>query len=697
MYGILAALLSTCTGVPDDSTAAAPSVPLTCARDVRLLTPDQAALGLPVRFESVITYVDAGNTVFVQDATAGTHVHDLPRDPGWRWGQRVLVEGKTFPGLYIPGIRAARVQPLGPGETPAPVRATIDDLASGVYHYQWVEIEGIGRAVAATAENTSVLRLAVGSRTLEVRLDEVPPEGKATDLVDARLRVRGLAAGVINNRRQLVSPYLKARSFRSVSVVDPAPDPARLPVVPVDNLLRYTPEGASERRVKVRGIVLSAPPGGPIFLREGGRAILIEPRTAEALRPGDVVEVLGFPQMGSYRAFLADATLTRTDTVSPPAAQAMTIPELLKGNHDADLVAVEGELVASYAGPDSVVLTMQETNTAFRVRSARGPAPEWPPGSRLAVRGICRVAGSPNRDYNFRPASFELWTDAPDGIRLLSAPSWWTHRRLMGALGMLVVATAAALVWIFLLRRRVREQTAFIRAQLAREVVLEERQRIAREVHDTLEQELVGLALRLDAAAAVADTRSLGLLDTTRRLVTRIQAEVRDLVWDLRERVGGPHDLGQSLGHLADHLQQAAPVPFRVLVRGAPWSLPGPVEHDLRRIVQEALTNALKHADPRSVEVEVSYAPDQLCVQVRDDGRGFDSGGAEGAKPGHFGLVGMRERARKINARLALVSTPGRGTTVEVQMPRPDANTTRNGDDDGEGGGRRPDHDPGDR
>jgi signal transduction histidine kinase len=691
MCWFLAAALSTCA--LDDPPVAPGSSVLTSARDIRRLTPDQAALGLPVRLESVITYVDAGNTVFVQDATAGTHVHDLPRDPSWRWGQRILVEGKTFPGLYIPGIRATMVQALGPGEAPSPLRVTIDDLAAGVYHYQWVEIEGIGRAVAATTENTSVLRLAVGSRTLEVRVDEVPPEG--ADLVDARLRVQGLAAGVINNRRQLVSPYLKVRSFRRVAVIEPAPDPAHLPVMPVDNLLRYPLEGASERRVKVQGIALAAQPGEPFFLREGGRAIQVESRSTESLRPGDIVEVLGFPQMGSYRAFLADATVRRIGTAAPPAPRPMTIAELLKGTHDADLVALEGQLVASYAGPDSAVLAMQAENTTFRVRCARLVAPDWPAGSRLAVRGICRIAGSPTRDYNFRPESFELWADSPDAIRLLSAPSWWTPRRLSAALGVLVVVTVAALVWIFLLRRRVRVQTAIIRAQLAREVVLEERQRIAREVHDTLEQELVGLALRLDAAAAVAEPRSQSLLDTTRRLVTRIQAEVRDLVWDLRERAGAPLDLGQALGHLADRLQQTAAVPFRVLVRGIPWSLPGPVEHDLLRIVQEALTNALKHADPRFVEVEVDYAPDQLCLQIRDDGRGFDPAGPASARPGHFGLTGMHERARKINARLELASTPGHGTIVEVCMLRPDTNPQCNGDRDGDG--RRPDHSPGGR
>jgi signal transduction histidine kinase len=83
------------------------------------------------------------------------------------------------------------------------------------------------------------------------------------------------------------------------------------------------------------------------------------------------------------------------------------------------------------------------------------------------------------------------------------------------------------------------------------------------------------------------------------------------------------------------------------------------------------MTNALKHADPRAVEIEVAYESDRLTLRVRDDGRGFDAEGQVEARPGHFGLVGMRERARKIAARLAVESTPGRGTTVEVEVARP--------------------------
>lgn len=668
MVCILAVLL--CAGSPENPPAERPAKVLTSAREVRRVTPDRAAQGPPVRLEAVITYND-GDVVFVQDATAGTHVHKLPHSSDWKCGYRMRIEGQTMPGVYVPGINASRAELLGPGTPPDPLPVTIDELMSGIYHYQMVEMEGIGRSAIATGENMCIIRLAVGSRTLEVRVAEIPPRG--FDLVDARVRVRGLAAGVINNRRQLVSPYIKVRSFEDVVLIDAPRDPAGLPVVPVDELLRYTPEGASGRRVKVRGVILASLPNEPVFIREGERAIMVESKPTDSLQPGDAVEVVGFPEMGPYRAFVADATFRRIGRETLPAPRRMSIAELLSGAHDADLVELEGYLVASYSSPESLTLVVQEGNTIFRVRARGGPSTTWIPGSRLAVGGLCRVAGSTgksNRDYVFKPVSFELWADSPDRIRLLGMPSWWTPRRLTGALGILIALTAAALVWNFVLRRRVRTQTAVIRAQLAREVVLEERQRIAREVHDSLEQELVGLSLRLDAAVAVADGRTFGLLDTTRRLVGQIQSEVRNLVWNLREQDGGAGELAHFIRRLATELLPAT-TRLDVVVRGEPWPLPGPVEHNLLRITQEAVTNALKHADPSTLEIVVAYDGDRLSLRVHDDGRGFDDSGQVEAKPGHFGLVGMRERARKIAARLAIESVPGRGTTVEVKVARP--------------------------
>ncbi|WP_254053664.1 sensor histidine kinase [Singulisphaera sp. GP187] len=669
---------------------------LTNARAIRLLAPDKAAMGLPVRLEAVITYFDMGATTFVQDDTGGTFYQGLPRHPDWRCGLRVLIEGKSFSGLYVPGIKATKVHVIGPGALPAPLPITADVLASGRYHYQWIELEGIGRSVTVTGENTSVLRLASGSSPVEVRIDELP--AGHLDLVDARLRIQGLAAGFINDRRQLVLPHLKVRGFRDVAILDAPPDPAQLPLVSVDDQLRFPPNGASGRRVKVRGVVISDQPHEPIFLRAGGRGLLVESRRSEAFEPGDLIEVLGFPEMGTFRAFLADATTTRVGNEPAPTPHRVTAQNLLTGIRDADLVELEGELAASFAGTEGVVLTIQAGETAFRVRCPSGPRPQWTQGSRLSVSGICRIADTvmAARSYRVQPVSFDLWARSPEDIRLLRSPTWWTPRRLTAAVAALVSATVAALIWVFLLRRRIREQTAIIRSQLAREIVLDERQRIAREVHDTLEQELVGLALRLDAAASVADPRLVALLEAARHLVDRIHAELRILVWDLREQEDGPRDLGEMLARSTQELQTSPTTQLDLTVTGTPWPLAAPVEHNLLRIAQETITNALKHAEPCMIQIQLSYDPEAVSLRIQDDGRGFETDGPAAVKLGHFGLIGVRERARKMGAQLELSSELGQGTTIKVTVPRARQllGGTEHGGREGDASANR-DHNPG--
>ena len=287
-----------------------------------------------------------------------------------------------------------------------------------------------------------------------------------------------------------------------------------------------------------------------------------------------------------------------------------------------------------------------------------------------AVRELGRIAGTTDQGYRVRPASFELWARSLEDIRVLQAPSWWTPQRLTAAVAALASAILAALVWVYLLRRRIREQTSIIRSQLAREIVLDERQRIAREVHDTLEQEMVGLALRLDAALSVADPRVSTILDSTRPLISRIQGELRSLVWDLREQAEGPHNLTAALEQTARELQAETTSTLQFQLKGVPWSLPGSVGHDLLRIARETIANALKHANPSTIKVELSYAPNHLTLSVQDDGQGFELNNPSLARPGHFGLIGIQERARKMGAGLQLKSKAGEGTLIEVRVGR---------------------------
>jgi signal transduction histidine kinase len=224
-------------------------------------------------------------------------------------------------------------------------------------------------------------------------------------------------------------------------------------------------------------------------------------------------------------------------------------------------------------------------------------------------------------------------------------------------------------------RRRLIEQLEATRNELAaaeRESGrLAERQRLARDIHDTLAQGFVSIVLQLQAAegelpgGAAAARRHL---ERARRTASDNLAEVRRLVWDLRPAPLRAASLGEALGRLTDRLTEETGVAATATVTGTPLPLSPDAEVTLLRVTQEALANVRKHAHAGRVALTLSYMDGEAALDVRDDGVGFAS--VDGSGPnGGLGLHGMRERVEALGGRLAVESAPGRGTTVAATVP----------------------------
>lgn len=194
---------------------------------------------------------------------------------------------------------------------------------------------------------------------------------------------------------------------------------------------------------------------------------------------------------------------------------------------------------------------------------------------------------------------------------------------------------------------------------------------MARELHDTLEQTLTGVSLSLEAASlklATSPTTAQVLLG---RAIARVAAsldEVRRVVWALRDESLDMRGLAASLREIGRQLASchSDPIEFEVQVEGDAHPFVVPVETNLLRIGQEALTNAVKHGKPSRIDVRLCYDHATFRLRVSDDGLGFDT--ACPPTPGHFGLTGMRERAAEIGARLELSSRVNGGTDVQVTV-----------------------------
>jgi signal transduction histidine kinase len=201
--------------------------------------------------------------------------------------------------------------------------------------------------------------------------------------------------------------------------------------------------------------------------------------------------------------------------------------------------------------------------------------------------------------------------------------------------------------------------------------VVAERSRLAREIHDTLAQGLAGISMQLESVAETlvsSPEEAQAHLDRARTLARGSLTEARRSVWELRPRALDDGDLVKCLAAVVDQ-HRDRPLPVRLAVKGESARLAAETESNLLRIAQEAITNAVRHAQAGAVEVELAFGRTDLALRVRDDGRGFEVPAVGTTLNGHFGLLGMHERAERIGGRLSLVSRPGQGTEVSVSVP----------------------------
>lgn len=197
--------------------------------------------------------------------------------------------------------------------------------------------------------------------------------------------------------------------------------------------------------------------------------------------------------------------------------------------------------------------------------------------------------------------------------------------------------------------------------------VLEERNRLAREMHDSLAQGLVGVVLKLEAAeetVASDPAQAVPVVRTVREMVRGVLDEARRSLQALRPRLLDHADLGAALERLGGEIGSQTQAAVRVSVRGRPRSLGRDVEENLLRLAQEALQNAVRHAHARRIQVELSFEGRGARLRVEDDGRGFDPAVRRLAG---LGLDIMRERAERVGGRLEVETAPGRGTRVQVR------------------------------
>jgi len=697
---------------------------LTTAAEILSLSPIVVPPGqnIPVLVTGVVTFTEVNwhGMFFVQDSTGGVFVNATNPPPAI--GDLVKVSGIWHPGGYAPDIELPSWTRLGTAPLPEAKPISAEQFMSGTVDGLRVEVSGVVRSAQSQRQNTLlVVELASGGYRFRA-FAPISTNVDANSLVGASVRVRGTAAASFNAPLQQMLTMAMFVPRESDFIVDQLPDTSisEATFAPLRRIAQYHRGASPSMRIRVKGFVTFQRRGDDIFLNDGADGLQVKTRDTNSFAPGEMIEAIGFPGVERFLPGLRDAILIRTKGAGTQIMPNRTsVQELLSGTHHADMVSLQGKLLdhslrplrggkPSSDAPGANVLTLQSSNWLFSVEApvnARfDELGSLPVGSTLEVSGLCLLQVSEEGKVE----GVRILLPDVTSVHVLQRPGWWTPERLLMGLGILLVVSGVGAIWTLMILRknsalkssiaekiraqnelqkahdqlesRVEERTRDLisetsarkEAEVRVNAILDERTRIAQELHDTLLQGFTGIGLKLDT---VMNSLPLSLADTKEQLQRILEqsdeylVEARRAVWELRSpSLEKSREFSKALMKVSERALHGSGMRSHFKTNGDACPLAPVVEDNFLRICEEAVRNAVKHARATKVEVHLDYSSDEVRLRIRDDGCGFNPHGPDASKAGHFGLVGIRERAKSIAGNLSLKSHPGQGTEILVSV-----------------------------
>jgi signal transduction histidine kinase len=441
--------------------------------------------------------------------------------------------------------------------------------------------------------------------------------------------------------------------------------------------LLFDPQASVFQRVKVSGQIVHVR-DAEYYMTDGRNGLRFVTKKPEQLEAGDLVEVVGFPELSGASPVLREAVARKTGRAPLPEAKTLPADNMIQSDYDATCVRVKGVLVSVRGTQTEQVLEIQNGVRTFvaRLDATNGPVESLPVGSQLELTGVYSGQGG-NRAVGQDISSFELLLNSPADIKVLARPPWWTLEQLLIGMGALACVLAVTVLWITQLHRKVEARTAELEVQIQERQRVEhqrameqERARIAQDLHDELGSGITEISMLVTVAgsASGADNgpgRHLEEIgDRARQMVTALD----EIVWAMNPK----HDSLMSLVSYsclyADRLLKLANIACQL--KGA-VDLPDRAvssvhRHEFFLAFKEALTNVIRHSGATEVRLGVRLIGNRLRLSIADNGKGLaaDAAGRDGD-----GLVNMRARLEKMGGRFEIASQPGRGTTVRFYMP----------------------------
>ena len=617
--------------------------------------------------------------LFVQEGRAAVFVSLRNCQPGnqLQVGQWVDLGGTLEAGKSLPTLAPMVIKELGWRSMPTPVTEPIHFPIPHDRDGKWTEFEGIVRSV----QSNGTLSVMGSKGPVSVWIGSASHE--PGHYVDVKLRVRGVLSLSMFEQSVLLVP---SHSFVEVAEQAPA-NPFAIPVRAIANLAHETIDLSSLHRVRLIGQV-TLRDAESFFLQDATGGARVQTFGNPQVNLGDSVEVIGFPSVAEA------PTLTNVLVRAAPATHRMEpakldLTDTLRAGQNGVLVHVEADLLAQRTVGHSHILELRERQRIFTATlpANSGAFAAMVRGSRLRITGVCdsettALPSGITAEEKAALGSLNIWLRTPADVKVLSGPPWWTWQRAAALIGTLLAVSGGALLWVYLLRRRLeRQKTAqLVASRQILQRLEDERRHIAANLHDSLGQTL--LAIKNQTLLAMQRTPDENML--RERLgeisgaTSQALEEVRQITHGLRpyqlDRLG----LTQAMRATVSRASANSTILFASRVEDIDGVFDKDSEIHVYRIVQEAINNVLKHSAATEAAVVIKKRKNDalntsVSISVRDNGRGFDVVDMRASQSNAlgYGLSGIAERARILGGHLTIDSRPGAGASLIVEIPVP--------------------------
>lgn len=648
--------------------------PIGSIQTIRELTVEQARMHPAARLDAVaIFYHPDWGVLFLHDGHSGicvgVPVEKRPTKP-FAQGAKLLVTGEVSEGEFLPVVIPHEIQENGTSPLPMYQPVSAEELFLPALDCHPVEVTAVVKSTSFL-DQSLVVDLQIDGWQIRALMPQREPLSKLPwQLLERRVKVRGVAGTHFNDQRQMSGRLLFVHGLDAFEIIEEPKSTTQVPTVSVNGLLRVN--SPLRERVRVRGQATHIVEGRGLYLRDEGGSMFVQTAQSVAIQRGDEVEAEGYPVVTPFRPSLSAVDVKKVADGAKVVPVAFDASAQRNSTEQCELVTLEAEFLELNRGREASMLICRAGGHVFDALLSYPavPAEEFEPGTRLRLTGICELVTDRPLVIPRNATGFRILLREPADIAVTARPPWWNERHALWVLGGVGVVAVLIAAWALALQFIVARQSRMIQQQAQQHATLEERQRIARDLHDTLEQELVGVNMLLDSTFKKLNgghSEATETLDLARRLLRRAREDSRSTIRELRSVALEQRGLPAAMEELLKPLATAAGADFRVVVNGTPFRLAGTMESNFLRLAQEAVANAGKHSQAKNIDLRLDYEPERVCLEIRDDGRGFDLEAAS-AEPGHFGLSGMRERAEKLGGQLRIESEPGRGTRVFLEI-----------------------------